>query len=74
MYEVGKKKGYQAKYFLRNIEMRSRNHCCSGKAVSVSYSEFVRVDFEIRHAKRMLRIILASVACLTVRYFSTVIS
>jgi hypothetical protein len=24
--------------YKRNIEARSRNHCCSGKAISVSYS------------------------------------
>ena len=26
-------------YVQRNTEARSRNHCCSGKAVSTTYSE-----------------------------------
>jgi len=32
-----------AVYVLRNIEARSRNHCCSGKAMSVRYCECVFV-------------------------------
>jgi len=27
----------------RNIEVRSCDHCCSGKAISITYSEFVFV-------------------------------
>jgi hypothetical protein len=48
----------------RAIEMRSRNHCCRGKAISIPYSECGSVALVIRHAKRMRRIILSSVACL----------
>jgi hypothetical protein len=55
----------------RNIEARSRNPCCRGKAVSITYSECVSVASVIHHAKRMRRIILPSVACLAVPYFST---
>jgi hypothetical protein len=55
--------------YKRNIEARSRNHCCRGKAVSVTYSECVSVALVIQHAKRMRRIILSSVACLAVPYF-----
>jgi hypothetical protein len=54
-----------------NIEERSRNHCCRGKAISVTYYECVSVALVIQHAKRMRRIILSSVACLAVPYFST---
>jgi hypothetical protein len=54
-----------------NINARSRNHCCRGKAISITYSECVSVDGVIQHAKRMRRIILLSVACLAVPYFST---
>jgi hypothetical protein len=55
----------------RNIKARSRNHCCSGKAISITYSECLSVALVIKHAKRMRRIILPSVACLAVPYFST---
>ena len=35
----------QAKYVERNIEARSRNHCCSDKAViSIAYCECVQVQ------------------------------
>jgi hypothetical protein len=50
---------------------RSRNHCCSGKAISITYSQCVSVALVIQHAKRMRRIILLSVACPAVPYFST---
>jgi hypothetical protein len=55
----------------RNIEARSRDHCCSGKAVSIIYPECVYVALVTQHAKRMRRIILSSVACLALPYFST---
>jgi hypothetical protein len=63
--------GNKKNYVLHNIEARSRNHCCSGKAVSITYSECVSVALAIQHAKRMRRIILPSVACLAVPYFFT---
>jgi hypothetical protein len=52
-------------------EARSRNHRCRGKAKSLTYSQWVSVAFFIQHAKRMRRVILPSVACLAVPYFST---
>jgi hypothetical protein len=64
----------QCKYKRRpNIEGRSRNHYCRGKAITItySYSECVSVALVIQHAKRMRRIILSSVVCLAVPYFST---
>jgi hypothetical protein len=51
--------------------MRSRNHYYRGKAINITYSECVSVALVIQHAKRMRRIILSSVACLAVPYFST---
>jgi hypothetical protein len=51
------------------MEARSRNHCCRGKAISITYSECVYVALVIQHAKRMRRIILSSVACLVLPYF-----
>jgi len=47
----------------RNAEARSCNHCCHGKAVSITYSECLSVALVIQHAKR--------VASLAVPYFST---
>jgi len=42
VYELAKlrlARAAQAMYVQRNIEARSYNHCCSGKAMSVAYSE-----------------------------------
>ena len=54
-----------------NIDERSRNHCCGGKAVSTTYSECVFVALNIQRARRMRRIKMSSVACLALQYFST---
>jgi hypothetical protein len=40
-------------YVQGNIEVRSCNHCCSGNAVSITYSESVFADLRIQHAMRM---------------------
>ena len=58
-------------YVSRNIEARSRNHRCRGKAISNTYSEFVSVALVIQRAKRMRRITLLSVACPALTYFSS---
>ena len=60
-------------YVWRNTEARSLNYCCRGKAICVTYSEWVRVCvvWVIQHAKRMRRIILPSMAWLSPPYFST---
>jgi hypothetical protein len=39
--------------YKRNIEARSCNHCCSGKAISITYSVCVYVALGIQHAIRM---------------------
>ena len=49
----------QAVYVERNIEARSCNHCCSGKAVSTIYTVSVSVASLIQHAKRMRPITLS---------------
>jgi hypothetical protein len=49
----------------------SRNNCFRGKAISVTHSECVSVALFIQHAKRMRRVILSSVAFLTLPYSST---
>jgi hypothetical protein len=61
----------QAMYVSSGIEARSHNHCCRGKAISITYYECMSVALVIQHVKRMRRIILSYVACLAVPYFST---
>jgi hypothetical protein len=57
----------QAMYTQLNIKARSRNHCCLGKSVRISYSECTSIALVIQHAKRMHLIII----CLALPYFST---
>jgi hypothetical protein len=57
-------------YGALNIEVLSLNHCCSGNAISITYSECVTVVLVIQHAKRMRRILLSSVVCPALPYFS----
>jgi hypothetical protein len=45
-------------YVKRNTEVRSRNHCCHVKAISITYSEYMSVVLVIQHAKSMRRIIV----------------
>jgi hypothetical protein len=47
------------------------NHCCRGKAVSVTYSECMSVAVVTLHAQRMRRITLYSVIYLGLVHFST---
>ena len=54
----------------RNIATRSCNHCCSGKATIITYSECAFVALGIQHATLMRRVVLSSVACATLQYFS----
>jgi len=53
----------------RNKE--SNYHCCRGKTISIIYSECVSVALFILHSKLMPNIILSSVDCPAVPYFST---
>ena len=57
-------------YVQRNTETRSFNHCCSGRVVSITFSESVFVALDIQHAMRMRRVTLSSVACPALPYFS----
>ena len=61
----------QTMYVWRNTEARSYNHCCSGRAISVTYSECVSIALIVQPAKRMRPIILSSEECLVPPYFST---
>jgi hypothetical protein len=58
-------------FILRNIKELSQNRCCRGKAIIITYSECVFVDVRIQHAMRMRPIILSSVVCRALPYFST---
>jgi hypothetical protein len=49
-------------YVKRKIEVRSYNHCCSRKAISITYSECVSVTLCIQHAMCVRHIVLSSVA------------
>jgi hypothetical protein len=53
----------------RNTEARSCNHRCSGKAISIIYSEWMSVDSVTQHAMRMHQ--LSFVACPALQYFYT---
>jgi len=55
-------------YVLRNIEAHSSKHCRSGKAISITYSECAFIALGIHNEKHMRRILLSSVACLTLQY------
>ena len=59
-------------YVWRNIEARSCNNCCSGKAISITYSEYVFVALGIQYAMSMRRIILPCVAYPAVLYVSLI--
>jgi hypothetical protein len=52
-----------------NTEARSFKHCCSGKAISITYSEcvFEASGFQNKMCMRHL----SSVACPVLQYFST---
>jgi len=47
---------------------RSRNHCCSGKAVSITFSEYVSVAFVIQHVVRMHHIVFRDLSGCTVNF------
>jgi hypothetical protein len=58
-------------YVKRNNKTRSYNHCCSGKAINITYSVYTFVASVTKQAKRMYSVTLLLVACLTVPYFPT---
>jgi hypothetical protein len=57
-------------YVQRYTEARSCNYCCSGKTISITYSECEFIDLGIRHAMRMLHIVIRGLPGSTV-YFCT---
>ena len=55
--------------YKRNNQMRSRNRCCRGKAIGITYSECVFVALVVRHAMRMRRIVTCGLPRFTVFFF-----
>jgi hypothetical protein len=53
----------------RNIEARPGNHCYSGKAISITYSECVSVALYTHHAMRMSCIVICGFSGCIVFFF-----
>jgi len=45
----------------RNIEARSYNHCCTGKAICITYGECVFVALGVQHAMRKRHFVVCGV-------------
>jgi len=62
---------YKQDGYKPNTKAHSCDHCCSGKAINITYYEFVFVALGNQHAMHMRHIVLSSVACRAVPCFST---
>jgi hypothetical protein len=64
------KQDRQCMYNVTN-EVRSRNHCCRRKTISITYSEcVVSVVLFLQHAKRMRPVVRSFVASLAAPHFA----
>jgi hypothetical protein len=55
--------------YKRSIEASSCNDFCSGKAISIAYTECVSVALVIQHAKRMRRIVICGLSRCAVLFY-----
>jgi hypothetical protein len=46
-----------------NVEKRSCDNCCSGKAMSITYSEFAFLALGIQHVRRKRHIVICPTVC-----------
>jgi hypothetical protein len=51
----------------------SYNHCCSGKAISITYFDCVLVALGVQHAMRMLHIAIGGLSGSTLFYETNII-
>jgi hypothetical protein len=58
-------------YVYRNIEVRSCKHCCSRKAISVTYSDGVFVDLSIEHSMHIRHIVICGPSGSTIFFHLT---
>ena len=65
---VKQKTTIQAKYVYRNTEARSRNHCCRGKAISITYYKCVSIASVIQLTKCMGHIVKRGLSGCTIFY------
>jgi len=55
---------------LYRLSYPAHNHCCRGKAISITYCEFVFVVLGIRYEMRMTRIIICSLPRFTITFLT----
>ena len=53
-----------------SIEARSCSHCCSGKAVGITYSDCVFVALGTQHAMRMRHIVICGLPRSTILFYT----
>ena len=49
-------------YVQSNNNARSRNHCCSGIEISITYSKYVSIVLVIKHVTHMSRTVICGLS------------
>ena len=57
-------------YVQRNIEAPSCNHCCNGKAISITYSEYAYLALGIQHAMLIRHIVSCGLSGSTIFFYT----